>query len=297
MMQLPLDLFGAAPGNSLSSELNRAPALDWQARTAPDLIETQPPSAPLPAPAHFKHPRANRRIVLGTVRVDYLLRRGRRRTIGFVIDADGLRVSAPRWTLLAEVDAALRERERWILDQLAHARQRQRRLDALRIDWRDGARVPYLGQSLVLRSDPRQRHGRGGAALGPDGSTLVLGLPALATPEQWRDAVQAWLHGQARRLFTARLDHYAPQLTVRWQRLALSSAATRWGSASRDGSIRLNWRLIHFSLALIDYVVVHELAHLREMNHGPRFWQHVQGVLPDYAERRAALKDAVAPPW
>jgi len=77
---------------------------------------------------------------------------------------------------------------------------------------------------------------------------------------------------------------------VRWHRLGLSSAGTRWGSAGVDGAIRLNWRLIHLRPSLIDYVVVHELAHLREMNHGPRFWQHVQGVLPDYLELRAQLR-------
>ncbi|HNL41945.1 MAG TPA: M48 family metallopeptidase, partial [Ottowia sp.] len=68
-----------------------------------------------------------------------------------------------------------------------------------------------------------------------------------------------------------------------------------WGSASADGSIRLNWRLIHLDAALIDYVVVHELAHLHEMNHSPRFWQHVGRVLPDCHERRVALKRSVVP--
>ena len=79
--------------------------------------------------------------------------------------------------------------------------------------------------------------------------------------------------------------------------MRVSSASTRWGSASRDGSIRLNWRLIHFDTAIIDYVVVHELAHLLEMNHGARFWAHVARILPDYAARRRTLKSTVLPPW
>ena len=69
------------------------------------------------------------------------------------------------------------------------------------------------------------------------------------------------------------------------------------GSASASGSIRLNWRLIHFRESIVDYVVVHELAHLREMNHSPRFWQHVEAVLPDYAERRGELKEEAVPRW
>jgi len=203
------------------------------------------------------------------------------------------------------VDAALLEKQRWTTTKLDEARERQQRLLAARIDWRDGAQLPFLGEPVLLQLDPRQRHGPGGAVLdsradaapGAPRLTLHLGLPHSATPAQLRDTTQAWLMRQARRVFTARLDHFAPQLGVRWQKLSLSSADTRWGSASADGSIRLNWRLIHLREPVIDYVVVHELAHLREMNHSPRFWQHVEDVLPDFAQRRGALRDEAVPHW
>jgi predicted metal-dependent hydrolase len=91
-------------------------------------------------------------------------------------------------------------------------------------------------------------------------------------------------------LFTRRCQHFAAQLGVRMTALKLSSAQTRWGSASADGVIRLNWRLIHFGLSVVDYVVVHELAHLREMNHSPAFWDVVRSVLPDVDQRRAQLR-------
>jgi len=89
--------------------------------------------------------------------------------------------------------------------------------------------------------------------------------------------------------------NFAGRLGVRVRRLSLSSAQTRWGSASADGSIRLHWRLIHFALPIIDYVVAHELAHLREMNHSPAFWDVVRSVVPDYERHRGALKDDVLP--
>jgi len=75
---------------------------------------------------------------------------------------------------------------------------------------------------------------------------------------------------------------------VRW---SLSSARTRWGSCSADGSIRLNWRLVHFPLDIVDYVIAHELAHLRELNHGTRFWQIVGDLFPEYERARAWLRD------
>ena len=314
MLQLLLDLFGDAraepaptPVAAPESESNRPSALEQPAPTAIQNIANQPlvqlPDA-LPA-AQFVHPRASRSIRFAHAEVAYEFRRGKRRTIGFQVGPEGLTVSAPRWTPLGEVEAALREKERWVVTKLRESQERQARLESARIEWREGAELPFLGEPVILVIDPRQCHGRGGAVLVPGDAALPgvpamalhLGLPQSASAEQLRDTVQAWLMRQARRLFTERLDHFAPQLGVRWQKLSLSSADTRWGSASADGSIRLNWRLIHFRLPVIDYVVVHELAHLREMNHGPRFWQHVGEVLPDYAERREQLKDEPVPRW
>ena len=300
MLQLVLDLFGVAPA-APAFEPKAPPALEEQAPAAPQLIADEPAVALGDAlmPAHFAHPRANRAIDFAHARVHYEFQRGQRRTIGFSVGPDGLAVRAPRWTPLHEVEAALREKERWIVAKLGEARARHARIESNRIEWKEGATLPFLGQPVTLVLDPRQQHGRGGAVLaeGDGAGVLHIGLPHTATPEQLRDVAQAWLMRQARRVFIARLDHFAPQLDVRWQKLSLSSAGTRWGSASADGSIRLNWRLIHFREPIIDYVVVHELAHLREMNHSPRFWQHVENVLPDYAERRGALKDEAVPRW
>ncbi|MDM7457152.1 MAG: M48 family metallopeptidase [Tepidimonas sp.] len=105
----------------------------------------------------------------------------------------------------------------------------------------------------------------------------------------WPEPTPA-LRERARALFAARVAHYAPLLAVRPAALRLSSARTRWGSASARGTVSLNWRLVCLPVELLDYVVVHELAHLREMHHGPAFWAVVAAVLPDYAERRAALR-------
>jgi hypothetical protein len=318
MLQLLLDLFGdARNGRATASAVESVVephGLQGLEQTTPEAIQNvaNEPVVRLPdalPPAQFVHPRASRTLCLEHAHVAYEFRRGRRRTIGFQVSADGLSVSAPRWTPLAEVDAALREKERWIVTKLREARERHARMESARIEWRAGAQLPFLGEPVMLVIDPRQRHGRSGAVLvpaeqvqaGASGApctmSLHLGLPQTASAEQLRDTVQAWLMRQARRLFTERLDHFAPQLGVRWQKLSLSSADTRWGSASADGSIRLNWRLIHFREPVIDYVVVHELAHLREMNHSPRFWQHVEDVLPDYAERREQLKGEAVPRW
>jgi predicted metal-dependent hydrolase len=122
-----------------------------------------------------------------------------------------------------------------------------------------------------------------------------VGLGAGADASQIRDLVQSWLQRQALELFKQRCQHYAPRLGVTVKRLALSNATTRWGSATSQGHIRLNWRLIHHALPTIDYVVVHELAHLREMNHSPAFWDVVRSVIPDLDQHRGTLKDETLP--
>jgi len=178
-----------------------------------------------------------------------------------------------------------------------------RRLEAARIDWRDGASVPFLGEDVIIVIDPRAATLPGAAVLhsaeatlpGVPRLTLRLGLPPSARAEQIRDAVQGWLQRQARRVFDERCRLYAERLAVRVTRLKLSSAATQWGSASADGSVRLNWRLIHFAMPVIDYVVAHELAHLREMNHSARFWNVVRSVLPGFEQARDVLRDPDLP--
>ena len=264
--------------------------------TAPAVAAPEPPAA---APPTYRHPRAQREIRFGEHRVHYELRRARRRSIGFVVGPEGLSVSAPRWVGVGEIESALREKQRWILRKLLEQAERARRTQAARIEWRDGAQIPFLGETVILVLDPRAQ----GAVLNTDADalpgvprlTLHLGLPQAAGPEQVRELVQSWLQRQARRLFEERCALYAARLGVRVRRLGLSSATTRWGSASADGSIRLHWRLVHFGLPVIDYVVTHELAHLREMNHSPAFWDVVRSVLPDYQQALGTLRQQVLP--
>lgn len=242
--------------------------------------------------ALMQHPHANASALLGGEALRYLLRRSaRRRSIGLRVDAQGLSVSAPLRAPLREVERAIRERADWIARSMVQVGERQRSLQQAAVVWSEGGSLPFMGQAIRLRLDARAARAQ------LEGDELHLPLPAAADEAAVRRAAQTWLLGQARRQFTRQLDHWAPLLGVRWQRLTVSSARTRWGSASAGGNIRLNRRLIHLPPELVDYVVVHELAHLHEMNHGARFWQHVARALPDYEARRERLKNAVTPPW
>ncbi len=228
----------------------------------------------------------------GIHRFDWSLHRLARRTLALRVDDRGVSVLAPRAASSGSIAELLRTHAAWVQRKL---RQRELRLQALRaarIDWRDGGHVPYLGQQITLRlRGAPQPHWDAAAA------ELHLPLPPDGDAQQLRDSVAAWMQRQALALFSARVAHYAALLGVRVAAVKLSSAMTRWGSASRDGSIRLHWRLLHFSPQLVDYVVAHEVAHLREMNHSPRFWAHVGSLYPEYQQARRELRHATLPPW
>ena len=321
-IQRVLDLFDTNPplaGGSNLANPNKSQSLANPGRPGELLSQALPL-------AQFAHPRASRRIALATCDVAYAFRRAKRRTIGMVIGPDGLEVSAPRWVTVGEIESTLHEKADWIVRKLVEMQEHQRRLGEARIQWRDGVVLRYLGASLqvvldssaALKKNSAQLETLGDAkhALSSSQSNLIcenkennqgaeaetlfvlrIGLPTNASPEQIRDATQAWLMRRAKELFAERLDYYAPRLGVAWKRLSLSSASTRWGTASADGAIRLNWRLIHHKLDVIDYVVAHELSHLKVMDHSPQFWDTVKSVMPDYPERRRVLRDEPLAPW
>lgn len=206
-----------------------------------------------------------------------------------MIDEDGLRITAPRWVTIGELENAIREKQRWILTKLNERRERSARRLQKQMQWKDGELLPYLGSDLTLRIRAAQASG---VAFDAECNELTVGLPPDATEQQLKDRVQSWLQGEAKRIFAERLPLYAEKLGVKYHSFALSSATTQWGSCTAEGKIRLNWRLIHFGLPQIDYVIAHELAHLREMNHSPRFWATVQSIFPEFEAAKRVLRES-----
>ncbi len=250
------------------------------AKVYPEPPRSTVPESPIPA--------GHRRLRLDEHTLDYRLLRSKRRTIGFLIDDEGLRVTAPRWVTVAEIELAITEKRAWIFKKINEQRERSVRRLQPPMEWRDGARLPYLGADIVVRIADSANTG---IRFDEQTRELHVSLPASATEQQLKDRVQGWLQAEAKRIFAERLDIYASKLGVTFKGFALSSASTQWGSCTADGRIRLNWRLMHFALPNIDYVVAHELSHLREMNHGPQFWATVQSLLPEFETARKTLRD------
>lgn len=287
----PAELGPALPSPTVQPPLIATPAPVVHAAPLPPPVIAAPPvpvNTLVPPPAG-RPPEGKRRIVLGEHTIDYALLRSKRSTIGFLVSDEGLRVTAPKWVAIAEIENAIREKQRWILTKLNERRERSARRLQPQMQWRDGATLPYLGQDITLRIRSGQRTP---VQLDEESRELNVSLPSDAGEQQLKDRVQGWLQARAEELFGKRLMIYAEKLGVTYRSFALSSATTQWGSCTADGRIRLNWRLMHFALPLVDYVIAHELAHLREMNHGPEFWATVQSIFPEFETAKRALRDS-----
>lgn len=212
--------------------------------------------------------------------IHYILHRSHgRRRISLSIDERGLRVGAPLRASLREIESVLRDHARWVIRKLAD--WNDRRVPSRR--WESGETLSYLGLPLKL-------------AVLQGASEVRLMQPQLqvithdTSPAAVAALAKHWLRGQAQEHFHRRIEHFRTHITLETVSIRLSNARSRWGSCHASGRISLNWRLIHMPQHLIDYVVVHELAHLREMNHSPRFWAVVGSVIPDYAARRREIR-------
>jgi predicted metal-dependent hydrolase len=225
-------------------------------------------------------PEVRHTLIVAGREVVYQLRRSQRRTIGLGIDHRGLRIGAPLRARRGDIEDLIRQHAAWVFDKLDNWPARQTKLPLQVVD---GTTIPYLGGTLTLQIDANRQRGY---RLDPVNQTLVLN--GKQAPEV---ALLAALQGEARQLFAQRLAHYAEVFGVPTPALRLSSARTRWGSCNHRGNIALNWRLIHMPVPVIDYVVAHELGHLKEMNHSPRFWSVVASLCPDWQARRQELKD------
>lgn len=201
----------------------------------------------------------------------------RRRTLGLTVTTREVRIHAPSWTPRAEIESYMQQQRDWL--HRTWARMQARVPQSVPAPANE---VHYLGRRLKLDIRTSLFH-----EVRRHSNTLRIYAPLDADASE---LVRDWLLARAERLLAWRLVRIARKLGRGPSRFALSNAQTQWGSCTRRGHIRLNWRLVQAPLALIDYVAAHELAHLVHLDHSPRFWAVVSGLCPDALARRTALR-------
>ncbi len=217
-----------------------------------------------------------------------LVRSARRQTLAIHVRAGEVTVRAPAALDEVHIQQFLLAKTDWITRHL----QRQQALPAP-LDLADGASVPFLGepQSLVVVPQPCASERLNGQ--------LRLSVPGLspASSPAIKAALAAWYSGEALTYLPRRVAEFAPLLKVQPQGLKVRFYKSRWGSCNRRGELQFNWLIMVAPPPVIDYVVVHELCHLRHFNHSRAFWDLLASILPDYQRQRQWLKQQACLTW
>ena len=226
-----------------------------------------------------------RAVVAGNRRIEYTLIQSSRQNVLFqALPEAGLRVYAPKYLRLRDVDEMVRQRADQLLDM---QRQSEARLEADRRAHpvTDGSPILIEGKRCILRLHRGSR--RSGRLVGDE---YHLTLPNPDSDPDVRAAIRSTLSTAALTRIRERLNYYAPRIGKVPGRIAIREQKSRWGSCSSKGNLNFNWKLIMAPPQALDYVVIHELCHLHEFNHSPRFWTLVAGQMPDYEVWKKWLK-------
>ena len=228
-------------------------------------------------------------IRVGETTIWYNIRRSRRRrkTIQLTVDRDGVHLAAPARTSDRKIRSMVRERADWISRQLAALR------DTPEQRFAHGETITFLGRRVPMAFEQVQAKG---ITLRFDGShfraSIPTDLPAPEHHEKCRHAFIDWYRDRASEHLPAVVDRWWPHLgRDGTPKILIRSQRRRWGSCAADGTLRFNWRVMMLDESLIDYIVVHELAHLTHMDHSPAFWDLVCRTIPDAQDSRKRLRE------
>lgn len=214
--------------------------------------------------------------------ISYTIERRKRRTIGLKISAEGLVIHAPMRVSSRELETVIIEKSNWIQKKLATIATQE----TAPFHWQDGESLLYLGNPITLNL----QHNTRSKKVCLQNGQLIVALPHPENVTMVAKKVVDWYAKSALEDFEIRLTSFAKKLGEPSPRLFLSNAKTRWGSCNSRKEIRLNWRLLQAPPHIINYVVCHELSHLKEMNHSARFWQIVENLFPQYKQAEKELK-------
>lgn len=213
----------------------------------------------------------------------YTLIRSNRKTIAIHITKEAtVEVRAPLKMAKGDIDGFVTEKSSWIDAHLTAMTER--------VAQREDFALTY-GDTALYRGNPCPIVEREGKRIGFDDTAQTFYIPPDWESHQIQAALVAVYKLLAKRDIPQKVAHFASQMGLKPKGVKVNSAKTRWGSCSSGGSLNFSWRLIMASDAVIDYVVIHELSHMREMNHAPKFWAVVGQYCPDYQRRREDLKE------
>jgi len=224
--------------------------------------------------------------------IPYSIRRSRRaKYVRISVGVDGVQVVAPVSMEDNKIIPLVENKREWIFNKFESYRQRPTQI-RLEREYISGEELLLLGKSYALRV--LEHEGRY-CSVKLTNDQFLVSITKDIPQDKRREAIQRtlekWYLGRAKKLFSERLELYTDKIGVKVNMVRLKNQKTRWGSCSQKGNLNFNWKLVMAPTHIVDYVVIHELCHLRQMNHSKEFWQLVGTYMPDYKECRKWLKE------
>jgi predicted metal-dependent hydrolase len=211
---------------------------------------------------------------------DQIIHSSKRNTFLLEVKRDGsLLARVPEGSSVEAIQKAIDSKMRWILKQRAEIYKLDISADPKKFV--DGEKFLYLGVVYPLSVD-----GTDGAHLVFDGEKFIL---SKEHQSQARDVFVEWYRERAERHILERVQQYSSQYNIPFERIRITNAERRWGACNNKGILRFSWRLAMAPQDVIDYVIVHELAHIKHLNHSRAYWQEVIAIMPDFKERKRWL--------
>lgn len=229
---------------------------------------------------------------IGTTIISYTIRRSQRaKYVSLSIGADGLQVVAPFAMFELDIIALVEKREQWIFDRLERYRKRLIEIPAER-EFVSGEMLLFMGVNYPLHV---QEHKGSYTYVNLTNDQIIVtineDIPIEKRREEIRRKLEQWYIKKAKELITERLEFFSEKIGVKINTVRFKNQKTRWGSCSQKGNLNFNWKLVMAPMVIVDYVIVHELCHIKQMNHSPKFWLLVGAQMSDYKRMRKWLKD------
>jgi predicted metal-dependent hydrolase len=207
----------------------------------------------------------------------------RRKTISLHIKEDGkIVIYTPYHTPKWEIEKFIREKRLWIVEKIS---EKEKRIKEVEKTFLPGEKFLYLGEWYPLEM---QEFGSKEPPLKLSFGEFIIDKGHIY---EARDLFIHWYKREAKEKIFGRINYYSHRLHLFPRGIRITNAKSRWGSCSRDNRLSFSWRIIMASLTIIDYILIHELAHIREKNHSKRFWTYLGSILPDYKKNRLWLKE------
>ena len=227
-----------------------------------------------------------RKVKFGNTAITYsVIKSRRRKTSQITVDKDTVVIRTPNTKTISEIKKIVDSKKQWIFQkQLEFQKQKS---DIAKFYYTDGTKLAYLGKNLTLKI----LKGRKTESVRLKNNIIIISLKSKRSSKtQVKKIYQKWLMEKSSKLFETRISKISKKLKLKPKKIIIKNLKDRWGSATSDDTINLNMNLIKSPMSVIDYVILHELCHLKIKGHSDKFWQMVKKFMPNYDEQKRWLE-------